>query len=85
MQMLSMDEFSHVKLKMLFFFGENDTSASFQLTHFNFILDVMEEEVERHFGFATGTRPDTRPKPVADGWAGARTRGFTLSDRFHTI
>ena len=28
------------------------------------------------------TRPNTRPKPVADGWAGARTRVFTLSDRF---
>ena len=30
----------------------------------------------------TETRPDTRPKPVADGWAGARMRVFTLCDRF---
>ena len=28
------------------------------------------------------TRPDTRPKAVADGWAGARLRVFTHCDRF---
>ena len=27
-----------------------------------------------------GTRPDTRPIPVADGWAGAEMRGFPLFD-----
>ena len=26
------------------------------------------------------TRPDTRPIPVADGWAGAKMRVFTLFD-----
>ena len=26
------------------------------------------------------TRPDTRPIPVADGWAGAEMRVFTLFD-----
>ena len=26
------------------------------------------------------TRPDTRPKPVTDGWAGARMRVFSLCD-----
>ena len=27
-----------------------------------------------------GTRPDTRPIPVADGWAGAEMRVFPLFD-----
>ena len=27
-----------------------------------------------------GTRPDTRPIPVADGWAGAEMRVFSLFD-----
>ena len=31
-----------------------------------------------------GTRPDTRPKPVADGWAGAEMRVFTLSNSIIT-
>ena len=26
------------------------------------------------------TRPDSRPKPVADGWAGAEMRVFTFSN-----
>ena len=29
---------------------------------------------------AVGTRLDTRPIPVADGWAGAEIRVFTLSN-----
>ena len=30
------------------------------------------------------TRPDTRPIPVADGWAGAEMRVFTLSNSITT-
>ena len=30
-----------------------------------------------------GTRPDTRPIPVADGWAGAEMRVFALSQLDH--
>ena len=30
------------------------------------------------------TRPDTRSIPVADGWAGAETRVFTLSNSITT-
>ena len=30
------------------------------------------------------TRPDTRPIPVADGWAGAEIRVFPLSDSITT-
>ena len=30
------------------------------------------------------TRPDTRPIPVADGWAGAEMRVFTLSNSIIT-
>ncbi|MEE3023624.1 MAG: hypothetical protein VX367_13630 [SAR324 cluster bacterium] len=30
------------------------------------------------------TRPDTRPIPVADGWAGAELRAFTLSNSITT-
>ena len=30
------------------------------------------------------TRPDTRPIPVADGWAGAEMRVFPLSDSITT-
>ena len=29
------------------------------------------------------TRPDTRPIPVADGWAGAKMRVFALSQLDH--
>ena len=36
----------------------------------------------RKFIYLERTRPDTRPKPVADEWAGVRMRVFTLSDRF---
>ena len=32
----------------------------------------------------TQTRPDTRPIPVADGWAGAEMRVFTLSNSITT-
>ena len=32
----------------------------------------------------TRTRPDTRPIPVADGWAGAEMRVFTLSNSITT-
>ena len=36
---------------------------------------------EREKGLlVTTTRPDTRPIPVADGWAGAKMRVFTLFD-----
>ena len=30
------------------------------------------------------TRPDTRPIPVADGWAGAEMRVFTISNSITT-
>ena len=36
-------------------------------------------EREKETGKDNKTRPDTRPIPVADGWAGAEMRVFTLS------
>ena len=33
---------------------------------------------------SNATRPDTRPIPVADGWAGAEMRVFTLSNSITT-
>ena len=37
-------------------------------------LQILNEEMDNK------TRPDTRPIPVADGWAGAEMRVFTLFD-----
>ena len=43
---------------------------------------MFKLEKREVFGKEEGrkTRPDTRPIPVADGWAGAEMRGFTLFD-----
>ena len=37
---------------------------------------MQKKEIEKK----KKTRPDTRPIPVADGWAGAEMRDFTLFD-----
>ena len=34
--------------------------------------------------YLKSTRPDTRPIPVADGWAGAEMHVFTLSNSITT-
>ena len=43
---------------------------------------MFKLEKREVFGKEDGrkTRPDTRPIPVADGWAGAEMRVFTLFD-----
>ena len=43
---------------------------------------MFKLEKREVFGKEDGrkTRPDTRPIPVADGWAGAELRVFTLFD-----
>ena len=44
--------------------------------------DASEKQVARPYPIfkSKETRPDTRPIPVADGWAGAEMRVFTLSN-----
>ena len=47
---------------------------------------MFKLEKREVFGKEDGrkTRPDTRPIPVADGWAGAEMRVFTLSNSITT-
>ena len=52
-------------------------------------LDTDPILISLLFFFSLGTknerkRPDTRPIPVADGWAGAQMRVFPLSDSITT-
>ena len=47
-------------------------------------VETTEEELERKKRKRKRTRPDTRPIPVADGWAGAEMRVFPLFNSITT-
>ena len=55
--------------------------SGLSVQNFNSMGQLVAEKIK----FLFKTRPDTRPIPVADGWAGAEMRVFTLSNSITTV